>query len=1144
MLLWKSLLIHLFILAFSIPGLLLIASGYFPQQQSAQTSTELKSDEKTFSKSFYQIEHSLRNDDYDRTAIPKKISDLTSKFEQEYLRSLIEKRKENFKSQYNLLSWQLSYVPELYRYYDELVFAAQANDKLNELREQAGRIKTRNAFRIYLLALIEVVNGSYKNALQIAGEISNPPKEIRYVKAMALRGIGNYDQALVELNEAEKLSGGNRVFLTKIQNSKGSLMFLSGQLKRADELYKRALQTARSGGGREEEVKALINLAIVADENGDVQSARRLINQALTIINRIQNPELRAFAFSELGVSYSLTNEIIEAKDYYEKSYNIYSKLNNKERLSYLSSNMAAIYGQLSNYKAALKLYEQGLILAGENKRGQILNLIGIGDVYANLSNYSKALEYYEKARSLSDEIQDINAAADIDVSIGTLIYNLGRPHKAIEFFNKASVVIDLQSNPYTAADLYFKIGLAYTDIDSFSTGQEFYQKGLSLALSSGDVYNEIIITTELAHNLFLTDDLKRSEDLINKIRNKTKQYGLTQLNNVQDLYLSKIFIKKNELTKAVPLLKKVLNTSTSISDYNTQIEAGYILARLSEMQNNFSEAENYYKQTAGLIDKLSTPLFGNSEIQIFRFASLNEVFEDYADFLFRQGKEKEAFEIIEHSRSRNTLQNLNNLKIASAIDDETLLGRLYDLDWMIKSGLYTGAQLSKIKNEYDQIKNKIIALHPGLTRYVNNLFGLADKEFGKRLDDDEYFVTFNFGKQTAQAFLLSKDNFISKQINISRDELKLMLGEIAPIYADDLRDKEIYINQDLFSFNAKAAKEIYKKVFHSVISEIPAGKTIIFCFPSELAYLPAEFLVTEYDESGSPYYYGDKKFLIDSYPVLYTPSLSVYLLQKERESNSNKTILLVGDPQFDNKDFALSYRGGLLGEDSFNARNIVLFPLQYSKDEVTNVNNLIDNGYMLLANNATESNFKNNVSESKIIHLSTHSFLYKDQPMILFSQNNDSDEDGYLELNEILELQLNSDLVVLSSCKSGLGIIDRAEGILGMQKSFFEAGAKSIVVSLWDVNDKYTSYFMESFYKYLSEGDNKALSLQKAKIDFKENHSANPYYWSAFILAGDPSAIDLQKSSPGFFLYILIIIALVLVSYFLLIRKRKPRQV
>lgn len=1142
MFIWKSFLFFFAALIISSSGIIILSSNYLPRQQSDNNKSELKSDEKKLSKSFYQIEHSVRNEDYDRTAIPKKIADLPSKFEKEYLQALIKKREENFSSQYNFLVWQLNYVPELYRYYDELVFSAQANGKLKELKEHAGRLKTRNAFRVYLSALIENALGNYESVQKILSEVTKPTKEIKFLKAQALRGQGNYENAFNELNEAEKLSGTDKGFLAKISNSKGSLLFLSGQTKKAEDFYKRALITARAAGDKVEESKALVNLGIIADEKGDVISARRSINQALVIINRIQNPDLKAFAYSELGVSYSLTNEIIEAKENYEKGYNFYSKLNNNERLSYLSSNLAAIYGQLSNFKSALKFYEEGLAFAGENRRGQILNLIGMGDVYANLANYAKALEYYKRAKDISEEIKDVNSSAAVDVSIGTLLYNIGKPYQAIEFFDDAAKTINHQDNPYTAADLYFKTGLAYIDIDSMQKGIDYYQNGLKLAQSSGDIYNEIIITTELANSLYLFGDFKKAEDVLNKIKIVSRKYGLTHLGNVQDLYLAKIFISKNEYPKAVSLLRKVLTTSTSISDYNTQIEAGYLLAQLSESLNNSAEADAYYNQTIKLIDELSKPLFSNSELQIFRFASLNEVYSSYAEFLYKLGRERDAFNIVEQSRSRNTLQNLVNIKITSAVDDENLLNKLYDLDWMIKSGLYSGTALTKIKTEYDVIRNKIISADPGLARYLSNLFGISDHDLAERLSDNENYITINFGKNSAQLFHLRKNDLQSREINLSADELKLLMGEITPIYSDEKSGRDVYYNQDLFSFNARASNELYVKLFEQVINEIPKGELLIFCLPADMAYLPVEFLVTGYDDSGSPYYYNDKKFLIDDYPILYTPSLSVYLHQKEKESSENKTILLVGDPLFDNKDFTLSYRGGLLGEDSFNSRNVVLFPLQFSKEEISNVNNLIDNGYMLLAGNATESNFKSNAAESQIIHLSTHSFLYKDQPLILFSQEDDPAEDGYLESGEILGLQINSELVVLSSCKSGLGRIDKAEGILGMQKSFFEAGAKSIIVSLWDVNDKYTSYFMESFYKFLSEGNDKAVSLQKAKLFFKENYSANPYYWSAFILAGNPSAIDLQKSSPSLLIWLIFILVLAIASYLLFFRKKQTR--
>lgn len=1141
MLIWRSFLILISSAIISFTGLLVIASGFLPQQTPADPVSDLKIEEKKLSKSFYQIERSLKNEEYDKTAIPKKISDLTSKFEQEYLKSIIKKREENFPSQYNHLSWQLNYVPELFRYYDELVSSAQATGKLNELRDQTARLKSKNPFKVYLTALIENASGNYEGALKTVSGIKNTTKEIQFLKAQALRGSGNYDQALVELTQAEKLSGNDRGFLAKIYNSKGSLFYLSGQIKKADEFYRRALQTARSAFNKEEEAKALINSGIISDEYGDVLSARRSINQALGIINKIQNHDLKAFAYSEMGVSYSLTNEIIEAKDYYDKSYRLFEKMNNRERLAYLSSNLAAIYGQLSNFKAALKHYEEGLNLAGENKRGQILNLTGIGDVYANLANYSKALGFYERAKKLSEEIKDVNSSASVDVSIGTLLYNIGRPHKAIEYYNNAAGIIDIQSNPYNAADLYFKTGLAYTDIDSFHIGVNYFQKGLELAQSSGDIYNEIIITTELSHNYYLDDELQKAEENIDKIRSKTRQYGLTQLGNIQDLYLAKIFIKKNEIARAAVLLNKVINTSTAITDFNTQIEAGYLLARQSELQNNFSDAEKYYSETIKLIDELSRPLFGNQEIQIFRFSSLNEIFASYAELLLNLGKERESFEIIERSRSRNTLQNLNNIKITSAINDESLLNKLYDLDWMIRSGLYEKAEAVKFKKEYDQLRSEIIANDPTLEKYVYNFFDVANNNIKNRLNENEHIITISTGRKFSQVFHISKGKFISRKVELGREELKSMLAEIAPIYQQDPGEEGLYFNQDLFSFNARASFDLYQKLFEPVISEIPKDDLIVFSLPAELAFMPVEFLVMEYDEKGSPYFYDDKKFLVNDHPVAYTPSVSVYLFQKERVLTENNTILLVGDPQFDSKDFALSYRGGLLEDDSFNTRNIILFPLQYSKQEIDNVNSLLNESHVLISDNATESRFKEAAPQSKVIHLSTHSFLYKEQPLIVFSNSEDSEDDGYLESSEILELDLNSELVVLSSCKSGLGKIDKAEGILGMQKSFFEAGAKSVVVSLWDVNDKYTSYFMQSFYKYLSEGSDKAASLQKAKLYFKENYSANPYYWSAFILAGDPSAFELQKASGNNFLIILLILVVISLSiYFIFLRQRK----
>jgi CHAT domain-containing protein len=348
------------------------------------------------------------------------------------------------------------------------------------------------------------------------------------------------------------------------------------------------------------------------------------------------------------------------------------------------------------------------------------------------------------------------------------------------------------------------------------------------------------------------------------------------------------------------------------------------------------------------------------------------------------------------------------------------------------------------------------------------------------------------------------------------------------------MQNEEIYVNEDLFSFNAFASYRLYKTIFKDFLSDIPKESNVIISFPPELIKLPIEMLVTEWTEGESPYFYNDKKFLLNEYRISYTPSASIYEIQtSETEANHNQN-LLIGDPSISNVEYSLSVRSGLIDLNSSPSRNILLSPLEYSKGEIESIDQLVANNLIFTSQEATESRFKQYAPLSNVIHISTHSFLLKDQPLIIFSPQKDKEDDGFLELGEIVQLNLSSDLVVLSSCRSGLGKIDASEGILGMQKAFFDAGANSIVVSLWDVNDKYTSYFMKDFYKHLSEGKSKSEALRKAKLDFMKNYSSNPYYWSAFVLSGNPSSINLQEASFFTLFHLLGVLLLIGFIYFI----------
>jgi hypothetical protein len=110
------------------------------------------------------------------------------------------------------------------------------------------------------------------------------------------------------------------------------------------------------------------------------------------------------------------------------------------------------------------------------------------------------------------------------------------------------------------------------------------------------------------------------------------------------------------------------------------------------------------------------------------------------------------------------------------------------------------------------------------------------------------------------------------------------------------------------------------------------------------------------------------------------------------------------------------------------------------------------------------------------------------------------------------------------------------------MQKAFFDAGAGSIIVSIWDVNDKYTSFFMKEFYTSLSKGISKPAALREAKMNFIKKYSANPYYWSSFVLAGNPSKMDIKTPSGISLVYYVLFFMLMLIPASFLFYKRKNR--
>lgn len=197
-----------------------------------------------------------------------------------------------------------------------------------------------------------------------------------------------------------------------------------------------------------------------------------------------------------------------------------------------------------------------------------------------------------------------------------------------------------------------------------------------------------------------------------------------------------------------------------------------------------------------------------------------------------------------------------------------------------------------------------------------------------------------------------------------------------------------------------------------------------------------------------------------------------------------------------------------LAGSDSPELKQFI--PLPQSLHEVTTIaQELPKPSVVLSGDNATETEFRTlPLNDYSVLHLALHGFVDKDYPdrsALVFAPERSGKNDGLLQAREIRNLQLNASLVTLSACDSGVGPVGES-GIDNLANAFLDAGAATVVSSLWNVDDRATAALMIDFYQNLILGQSKSEALRQAKLHMLTSSASQPYYWAAFEMCGEPS--------------------------------------
>ncbi len=387
---------------------------------------------------------------------------------------------------------------------------------------------------------------------------------------------------------------------------------------------------------------------------------------------------------------------------------------------------------------------------------------------------------------------------------------------------------------------------------------------------------------------------------------------------------------------------------------------------------------------------------------------------------------------------------------------------------------------LFKRKQEYfillDTIKTNYPKYHE--LKYQNRTLDLATIR-KKVLDDSDTLISYTMTGDYIYAIVMngSKEDFLRMPFNETDREAIGKFYRLLSSSSINNAEKEI----------AEIAHRLFKKILQKPLADFDTENLTIIP-DGELHYLPFDLL----QENGS--------YLLETKNISYGNSVTSLLELKEKRSAETNKMLA----------FAPSFSGTIA-----ETLDRQFGKLLYNDDEVQKIGAFYDTEE-LLEKEATLANFMSKTSQFNIFHLATHASAndeYPDYSYLAFTETRDSTESNILYIKDLYNISLNADMVTLSACQTGIGKLKKGQGMLSLSKGFYYAGAKSLVNTLWKINDKSTVKLMEYFYEGLSKGYSKSEALRKAKLKYLETTDdellKHPYYWAAFVVSGDISPIS-----------------------------------
>lgn len=850
------------------------------------------------------------------------------------------------------------------------------------------------------------------------------------------------------------------------------------------------------------------------------------------------------------------------------------------------------------NYDLAMSYYDSASVIArrlDDILRRQIL-AGNTGNIHLDQGNYIRALEYYREAITLADRIHAYSYSTFWYNSYGVILLQLGRYYEALQAYEESERLAQRMNNMTRFIELKIDRADVYCSLNQYEIAKVIYQEAYKLAINYNlqkqkyfalDRIAELMvrekkyeparaIMREYIEFMKQQGDFHRVAGCLAKVAATYKaeqQYDLAKTYYAKaarlahkvkakiyeasyHLEIADIEVKRGNISLAIPIYENTLQIALAENNLNmlTQIYCG--LGDAYQKIGNPAHAIAFYTRATLFIEDARQGIKGE-ELRIGFFSTRYEVYrklvECYRQLYMTNGHRADLdslYYYTEMSRGR-TLQDLSFYESAGSgrrlngdLDSEYLQAcahlRLLQRrlrqeaeqirpaeEWNHLLSQFEAARFSVIAQRLRLVKEDSASYSirhgpPHLSAVLQNL-----KRAGLGL------LQYHISNKAVFVLAATGDSVRIVQLQTTPSLLVTAIDSLMqPFHAIDGMPEQV-------PFRAAIAHRLYQWLVKPVESELILPSRLLIVPDLALTNLPFEMLLVappdrpEYTPADFPDY--AETFLLHRYRIVYSPSTSV-LRERTAVASPIAGLLVFANP------FADAVGKKATASPLRAATGWSFEPLPFSEIEAKKISEIYPSARVYKRDNATKFRFIKEMAQQQIVHIASHAFVdttFEAFSGLVLATSPDSTDDGMLMGYEISNLNLGCDLITLSACETGRGKLMAGEGVLGLPRLLLGAGAKTVLMTQWKVDDKFTSELMPEFYAYLLKmklsktdalSEAKRVMLRQKRVG-SDPYYQHPFYWASFVLYGDPG-VNHTVGSPMVKFTIAVVAVLILAGF------------